>query len=462
MISFATLVMIGWIPIILVSFSLLTPRRAVITAYIVGWLFLPILKWDLPGLPQYDKATATSLGVLVAVLLFDPQRLARFRPGLVDLPLLVFCLCPIGTSLANGFGLYDGLAGIAGVWSQLITWAVPWVIGRCYFESLSALRDLAIGMFLGAVVYVPLCFFEMAFGAILHLKVYGYYQHSPDQTIRTDGSIRPMVFMQHGLMLAMWMGSSALAGIAVSRADGITFLPRSIKTGLALILIATTLLSRSVGASALLVVGLVVWSAVRVLRIAFPLVLIAVAVPSYMILRVSGSMDVADMTGVVSTGLVAVGFSPAEAAQRLESARVRFESEDQLLEQARAHPVFGAGSWNFNHYLDPVTGEGRMITTDGDWIIQFATRGITGLGSWTALLLLPVLLFVRRHPPGSWSHPLVATGGALSLVLLLYTIDCLMNAHINPIYALIAGGLAGLPALARRGAPARPAVLRGV
>jgi hypothetical protein len=94
MISFATIVMIGWIPLILVSFSLLAPRRAVITAYLVGWMFLPILSWDLPGLPQYDKTTATNLGVLAAILLFDTRRLARFRPGWVDLPLVCLCLCP--------------------------------------------------------------------------------------------------------------------------------------------------------------------------------------------------------------------------------------------------------------------------------------------------------------------------------------------------------------------------------
>ena len=109
--SLATLVMLAWIPLILVSFSLARPRRAVITAYLAGWMFLPIMSWDLLGLPSYDKLTATNLGVFVAILLFDLRTLLRLRPSALDLPVAILCLCPIASSLSNGLGLYDGLAG---------------------------------------------------------------------------------------------------------------------------------------------------------------------------------------------------------------------------------------------------------------------------------------------------------------------------------------------------------------
>jgi len=444
MISLATLVMIGWIPLILVSFSLLPARRAVITAYIVGWMFLPVLTWNLPGLPAYDKTTATNLGVFAGLLLFDARRLTSIRPAAIDLPLLVLCLSPLGTSLANGLGLYDGLAG---VWGQTIVWALPWVIGRCYFGSLPALRELAIGMFLGAIAYIPLCLFEMAFGAVLHLKLYGYYQHSPDQTLRSDGSVRPMVFMQHGLMLSMWMGSSSLAGLAVARDVGLPRLAPFVKSALALALVATTLLSRSVGASVLLLLGVAVWYIARGLRSTAPLALLLVLVPAYMALRWTGAVGVTDLTTPIFAGLQASGLSEAEAAERLRSAQVRFESEDWLLAEARTKPFFGLSAWSFNQTIDPITGEPATVTTDGFWTIVVATRGLVGLGSWTLLMLLPVALFLRRHPPRAWRVPLVATGGALALVLLLTTTDCLMNANINPIYTLIAGGMVGLPAL---------------
>ncbi|MBK7644952.1 MAG: SGNH/GDSL hydrolase family protein [Planctomycetes bacterium] len=450
MISLATLAMIGWIPLILVSFSLLSPRRAVVTAYIVGWMFLPILSWNLPGLPAYDKTTATNLGVFFGVLLFDTRRLASFRPSAIDLPLIVFCLSPLGTSLANDLGIYDGLAG---VWAQVIAWVMPWVIGRCYFATLPDLRELAIGMFLGAVAYIPLCLFEMAFGAILHLKIYGYYQHAPDQTVRADGSVRPMVFMQHGLMLAMWMGSSSLVGLAVARDAGLRRIPPSAKSALAFALVATTILSRSVGASVLLLLGMLLWYVARSVRFTLPIAVLAFLVPSYMALRWTGAVEVADLTQPIASVLQASGVSQAEATERLRSARVRFESEDWLLAEARTKPVFGLSAWGFNQTRDRETGEMISITTDGFWTILAATRGLIGLGAWTLMMLLPALLFLRRHPPSAWRTPLVATGGALALVLALTTADCLMNANINPIYTLIGGGMIGLPQLRLRSRP---------
>jgi hypothetical protein len=39
----------GWIPVIFFLFRLLPHRRAVSTSLLVGWLFLPVATYDLPG-----------------------------------------------------------------------------------------------------------------------------------------------------------------------------------------------------------------------------------------------------------------------------------------------------------------------------------------------------------------------------------------------------------------------------
>jgi len=174
-----------------------------------------------------------------------------------------------------------------------------------------------------------------------------------------------------------------------------------------------------------------------------------VAIPGYMVLRGSGTLDVSDLSLSIASCLEASGVSPDEVSARVESARVRFEAEDMLFERVYTNPVFGVSAVGFNQFVDRATGEMVPVTTDGFWTILLATRGITGLAAWTVLLLLPVWLFMRGHPPSAWRMPLVATGGALALVLLLYTVDCLMNANINPIYTLIAAGLVQLPALGR-------------
>ena len=41
-------------------------------------------------------------------------------------------------------------------------------------------------------------------------------------------------------------------------------------------------------------------------------------------------------------------------------------------------------------------------------------------------------------------HPQVLPAAVLAIGLVLYVVDCLINGMVNPIYTLIAGGLAGL------------------
>jgi hypothetical protein len=164
-------------------------------------------------------------------------------------------------------------------------------------------------------------------------------------------------------------------------------------------------------------------------------------------LRVSGILDVQQLMGGLSTCMHTIGISPDMQAERLQSAGVRFDTEDHLFEQMWRSPVFGVGSWYFNQYVDPQTGEVDTVTIDGFWTLQLATRGLLGLCSWLALSLLPVLVFLRRYPLGAWRSPIVSTAGALAVILVMHTIDCIPNPNVDPIFTLIASGLIGLPAL---------------
>jgi hypothetical protein len=61
----------SWPVVVLALFAWLPPRRAAIAAFLVGWLFLPISSFKLPGLPEYSKIFATNASVLLAILVFD-------------------------------------------------------------------------------------------------------------------------------------------------------------------------------------------------------------------------------------------------------------------------------------------------------------------------------------------------------------------------------------------------------
>ena len=185
----------GWIPVVILLFSALPARRAVLASYILGWLFLPVFKYDLPALPPYSKLTATSYGILMAVFLFDARRVLSFKMHPLDLPMVAWCLCPLVTSLTNGLGVYDGLSSVL---DQTLTWGVPYFIGRLYFRRPEDLRELAIALVIGGMLYLPLCLWEIRMSPRLHQLVYGFRQHSFAQTVRFGGW-RPMLFMQHGL-----------------------------------------------------------------------------------------------------------------------------------------------------------------------------------------------------------------------------------------------------------------------
>src|SRR3712207_5078886 len=105
-----TLALFGWIPVVFLLFALLPPRRAVIAAFLLAWLFLPMAGFKIAGLPDYTKMSATCFGVLLASAVFDPDRLLSFRFSWVDLPAAVFCTSPFVTSVVNGLGMYDGMS----------------------------------------------------------------------------------------------------------------------------------------------------------------------------------------------------------------------------------------------------------------------------------------------------------------------------------------------------------------
>jgi O-antigen ligase len=77
---------------------------------------------------------------------------------------------------------------------------------------------------------------------------------------------------------------------------------------------------------------------------------------------------------------------------------------------------------------------------------------VIGLLLYDAILLLPVIRFMQLYPVGNWRHPALAPAAGIAVVLVLYSIDGLFNAMLNPLFVMGAGGLMGLaPARAMQG-----------
>jgi hypothetical protein len=59
--------------------------------------------------------------------------------------------------------------------------------------------------------------------------------------------------------------------------------------------------------------------------------------------------------------------------------------------------------------------------------------------------LIPALYFSLRYfPANTWLHQKVAPAAVLTIITILYMLDCLLNNQFNPIFTLANGGITGL------------------
>ena len=427
---FALIALLGWVPCVIFMFALMPARAAAATAVVGAWLLLPPYALVFSGLPDYSKSTAAIAGVMLGTLIFDPVRLMSFRPRWFDLPMLLFCFCGIASSLQNGLELYDGLADALG---QSLTWGLPYLIGRLYFGNPENLRFFAVAMVIGGLSYVLPCLYEIRMSPTLMGRIYGASSYQGTRF----GGFRPNVFFVTGLELGMWMTAASLAGWwlwrcgAIKRIGQFPFGPMLLP-----ILLGTTILCRSTGALALLAFGMVLlWFSVRV-RTRLLLASLLFVAPLYVTVRVNNLWS-----GQQAVDLADRLVGPARA----ESLEYRFKCENLLITKAVEQPVFGWGGWGRSDvYFDANKPWKKKVPTDGLWIIILGTKGYVGLTLIYLALTLPAALFVRRFPARQWGDPRVAAGSLAVVLLILYTIDCLLNGFPNMIYVTLAGGLVGL------------------
>ena len=430
-----TIAMLVWVPIVLMLFATLTPRRAVLAAFILAWLFLPICNYRIQYLPGLTKMNVTALSVLLGIFLFDFNTLMRFKPTWYDVPVLIVIFSPVITSISVGLGPYDGFS-----WAreQFISIGLPYLFGRLYFMSPQGIKELAIGLFIGGLLYTPFVLWEHRFSPQLHLQIYGFRQHSFRQQIRPDGGFRPMVFLQHGLAVGMWMTITALSAFWLWRTQ---VLKRFFNVPMIVFVIGLgvmVFITKSTGAISLYILGLAALSGISIVKTRWILIGLCLVPIVYVYQNASYTLD---RQWVVDQ--IARVFSE----QRVGSYRYRVEMEDALVQWTHHRPLFG---WA-RQYMRPGSFgdieadiEGGTVT-DSFWVISFAGRGIVGLTADMVLILLPAIILYRKIPPRYWTHPAVSASVVLSLILVLWMWDNMLNSMRNPIYYLIIGGLMGLP-----------------
>ena len=418
-------------------FILLPAHRALIWAIVGAYLLLPVnTGFEIPGIPPLDKTTISNLSILFCCVLFVREKWlwALKDPAVVALA-ATFILSPFATAFFNPeplvyadrfippMTLYDALAQAA---INAIT-LVPFVAAYGLINSDQRRWQVIVILVTAALAYSVLMLIEVRISPQLHRLIYGFFPHSFGQQMR-GGGFRPVVFLGHGLLVAIFCAMAVTAAIARWREAR-----RRQRTRAGLIAIyfgVLLVLCKSVGAMILAAIFVPIVAFLRAKRVAMIAATACIMMLLYPAIRSAGlvpTVTISELTGSFS-------------ADRQGSLGVRLINEDQLLQRAAAKPIFGWGSWGRNRLYSSEDGK-DLSTTDGAWIVTLGTWGWVGYLSMFGLLCLGCGRLLRRRRNQEF---ISLVSAALWILLTLNLLDSIPNASIRPITWLLAGAcLAG-------------------
>lgn len=447
--AIAYLMLLIWPLVCLVLFRTQKVERAIIWSILGGYLLLPPLaEFNLPLVPAMDKVSIPNLSVL-AILVFGTAHKVRLLPegriARLLVVLLVFGAIP--TVLTNRepilfevlrdadpiLFLVDALPGqsVRDIGSVLIAQAltiVPFLVARQFLSTELGLREILLALMVGAIAYSVPSFIEIRVSPQMNVWTYGFFQHSFEQTIRAGG-YRPIVFLPHGLWLALFVCTAAMAAAALARHAPKIQRWKAVLWVIYLMVFLLACKSAASIAYGMLLVPVIFFAPRRwMIRLATVFALVAVTYP---MLRNVGAIPTDAIVAKVAE------FNPARA----QSLGYRFNNETQLLERAAEKPAFGWSGWGRSLVRDAETGQ-ILTIPDGRWIIVFGSFGWLGYIAEVGLLALPLLLlglYTLRQPAAELS-PYI---GAVALILGITLMDMLLNATLTPLTWLTAGAVLG-------------------
>ncbi|MEM6421055.1 MAG: hypothetical protein AAF698_00595, partial [Pseudomonadota bacterium] len=458
MIAFAYLVLFTYPIVVAILLRTLPLKLAVIWAIVAGYLILPSdfeVYVDLPALPPIDKRMmpAVAVGLLASIVTraADPGLRARrtgalaaespppvvlpgWLPGnwLVRVLLLMLFGGLLMTAFTNGDWLVYGDLSIQALGgrdsiSMVVEAALlilPMLIGRKYLADDEGHRLLLVVIAVAALAYSFLALFEVRMSPQINSWIYGFFPHSWLQHIR-GGGFRPLVFMNHGLLLGMFTACAMVATAVLVRLDG--RLRVAYLAGLLWLLPALYLYKTL--AAFMIALAFVPLALLLPVRLQLLAAAIAAGITlTYPILRGSHLIPTDDLVVLAEAQF---------GSDRAGSLAFRFDNEDALLAKASERPAFGWGGWGRARIYDE---EGRdLSTTDGAWVILIGEKGWVGYLAQFGLLTLPMILFALRR--GRYRIGLATSG--LCLVVAANLLDLLPNASVSPVLWLMAGALIG-------------------
>jgi hypothetical protein len=439
MIVFPAAVLLGWIPVSLYFFYRYPIRIAILLVFVGGWALLPNANyipssdpfpyWFLGvGIPTnyfLTKATITGFCGLLGLLVFDRQSAGKITLTFWYIPMIMWCIVPILSTIANPIPLVDGIRGTI---YQILAWGVPYLLGRIYFSDTNSLRLAAEAFVIAGLLYIPICLVEIKTGPQFYSHVYGYLPYQWIGAKRYIG-YRPIGFLEGGNQLGIWMGTAALVAVwlwakrIVNRILGIPI------AWVALSLFLTTLLCQS-GGSILLLLGLLPF--VFASHKAFPRIIAVVLIAGILAfagLRLANVISIRALVNHNAAAHFAAGFLKKIGRG---SFGWRLWQDELHVNIALRKPLLGYGEWDW--------WQRGNLRPWGLWLLAFGMYGAFGLLALEAFQLAPVIRVVWFSLTRS-DIEYLNLRHALAAAILMTAIDNLLNSSMILPLLLIIGGM---------------------
>jgi hypothetical protein len=365
------------------------------------------------------------------VMAFDPKAWTRFRPSFFDLPMLGWCLVPLPSGLANGVSPIESTANMA---YQSLAWGVPYLVGRLYFADPAGMFTLAGEVVGGALAYLPLCAIEFVTGPRIYEILYGFHPYRIQGMVRYVG-YRPVVFLEDGNQLGIWLATSALVAWWLWRTGNLRRFWGMPGWLVAAALVVQAVMSQSAGAVFLLVAGISTMEVLMRVGRTWPLAVAGGLLLALLAARAANVFDVKALT--MASGL---GRRLVDASTRLDrqSFGWRLRVEERAVRVALQKPVLGRGRWDWWR-----SGPNE----ERPWGLVSLVLGMYGVVGWSLLLgvfIAPIAAFLRVGSPHLWITPNRAPAAALAGALAIVGLDAILNPCGLLIFASVAGALVGL------------------
>ncbi len=426
--TFAYITLIIWPFVSLIFYKKMPVVNATFWTIVGGFLLLPVsVAIDFPLLPPLNKESIPVLSALIGCIFIKKIKLKLLpKTGVERWLVFILLVSPFITTFNNqevynfipGLTLHDTFSSVLNIYIYILPFIIGMQLIKTYEDQLMLFKLLVIA----CLFYSVLILYEVRMSPQLHTSIYGFFPHSFGQQ-RRFGGFRAVVFLGHGLLVAMFVAISlgAVTILLKEKVKSYGFTPWFIVIYFFILL----LLCKTVGSfilGSLLFFTIKLMSAEMIKRLSLFLLLIFLMYPF---------LSMLDYFPHDTLVQLATDFDPG----RGESLGFRFHHENLLLEHAKQKLFFGWGGWGRNRLDGSVT--------DGYWIIILGVYGLIGFMSLYGLLALSVwkaaktsstLLKDKKEQKLLIYH---------TLVVVVVMIDQIPNASLSAWLMLLAGALLG-------------------